>query len=116
MRTLKTAVAGAFAIVCVACASPAQAEADANFFISKIDSGDAVSRLVLSSYGYGFTVANTRIMLDKGKPLFCQPGFLTLTDEQTATILRDYIKRRPQAGTHPAAIALLYAFQETFPC
>lgn len=97
-------------------ATAARAEPTADRFISQIDDGDSLATLVLYGYATGFGWANGQIEVDKGKPLFCQTSKLAITPDQNVRILRDSLKRHPSYGSAPAGLALLRAYQETFPC
>jgi hypothetical protein len=48
--------------------------------------------------------------------IFCIPGKLALTIEQTEDILDRYINNHHPSDTMSISIALLFALKETFPC
>ena len=70
----------------------------------------------VNGYGQGFTIANSEIKRDGGKPLFCQPNKLALTPELSVDVVRRYVEKSPRLADAPFGLVLLYALKETFPC
>jgi hypothetical protein len=97
-------------------ASPAHAEADANFFLQKIRDGDKATLYVLDGYSNAYSWTNVILEKREERPLYCPPEKLAITAEQNADILRRYVERNSFAGTMPAGFALLLALADTFPC
>jgi len=50
------------------------------------------------------------------KNIYCSPRKMVITTEQTASILREFVKKEPELAEQPASLVLLYALRETFPC
>ena len=107
---------GLAVLVQFAGALPARAEADARTFLQRIDAGEQIFLYVLDGYANGFGWANSELKERGQAPLFCPPEDLAITAEQTADILRRFVRERPQAGNAPAGLALLMALQNVFPC
>jgi hypothetical protein len=54
---------------------------------------------------------------DRGqRPLYCQPGNLTITDSQMIDMVRRAMKANPKWGDYPLAMMVLVTLQWTFPC
>jgi hypothetical protein len=51
-----------------------------------------------------------------GQPVFCMPGDLALTTEQTEDIMLKSADKRAAKGDVPVALLLLSGLQDTFPC
>lgn len=96
--------------------APARAELDARTFLERIDRGDTVALLVLDGYANGFAWANTYLERHGQTKMFCAPERLAITAQQNADILRRHLIAEPALATAPAAMALLFAYQATFPC
>ena len=70
----------------------------------------------LSSVQQGFMWANTKLANQNRKRLYCAPGKMTMTSEQTVQVLKDYVEAKPWALQFHPGVALLLAFEYAFPC
>lgn len=98
--------------------SPARAEPSAKEVLSLIDKGDQVALLILDAYSNGMDWANSELQSRNTPRLYCAPRNLAITANQTADILRQYLKSPDGSVTShlPAGLILLRALQATFPC
>jgi hypothetical protein len=100
--------------------TPAQAEDSAKIYLEKIDQSDPQEssrhRSVLAAFGIGLFWANIHLVATGGKPIYCQPENLVLTDYQEVDMVRRYIKEFPDAANAPAGLVVLKALQNVFPC
>ena len=97
-------------------ASPVSAMITAREMLAKADAGDKVVPLILVATGAGFLAANARLKYMGQPMLYCQPGKLTMTGEQSVQMLRSYLVAYPANGSFDGAAVLLAAYQYTFPC
>lgn len=114
---MKRAIIAAVLALCFH--APATAEMSGKEMIQKIDEKSERSQTllyVLDGYSNGAGWANQFIKARGDAPLYCPPKKLALTPEQTASILREYLKKDKAAGESPAGLAMLLALMATFPC
>lgn len=109
----------AVAATLIAFPSASAAEDTAAQMLAKIDAGGESATFVtiwLDGNDNGASWANTILEQRGQRPLFCPPGKLAITADQDVSILRRFVKERPEIGDVPAGFALLLALADTFPC
>jgi hypothetical protein len=101
-------------------ATPAHAEASAKVFLENIDGQNQDLSLMfalnLGSILIGIQTTQAYIQVNGGKIIYCSPRKMVITTEQTASILREFVKKEPKLAEESASWVLLYALRETFPC
>ena len=119
MKALRIAAATAAAAFLMSGSSARADDITASKLQGWLDQGDEpreMALVALNSYAQAFVVANSFVKT-KGQPrMICQPQKLAIAAEQSARILADYLKRRPDTASLPAPIVLLIALEDTFPC
>jgi hypothetical protein len=86
-------------------------------YLKGSESEKAVDSVWLHGVQNGFVWANV-MNIGKGAPaLYCQPGHLSITRDQTINILNSYIKNSPVSLMKmDVGMVLLLALQNAFPC
>ena len=111
---------GAAILASLAFATPAHAEDSAKETLAAIDGqNQGISKLmtlIMAKTGNGIEWANTRVVSEGGKALFCMPEKLGLTASQITEMLRSYVEEHPSVADLPAGLILVSAYIETFPC
>jgi len=102
-------------------AAPAHAESSAKVFLENIDGPNQDLSLMFSlnlgSILIGIQTTQAYIQVNRReKNIYCSPRKMVITTEQTASILREFVKKEPELAEQPASLVLLYALRETFPC
>ena len=110
------AVIGAAALSLAFAATPASAQSNTRGALDLIAKGDRDAILVVTAIEHGFGWANTDLKSRKQPQLYCAPMKIALTAEQTADILKRFVKANPVAAEFPVGFALLQAMQDAFPC
>lgn len=64
----------------------------------------------------GLMASNAWLTRHGGKLLFCMPGDLALTSEQTEEIMLKSADKRSAKGEMVVALLLLWGLQDTYPC
>jgi hypothetical protein len=73
-------------------------------------------QLYLDGVRSGLMAYNVLIKRRGGQPVFCMPGDLVMTIEQTEDIMLKAADKRGAKGDMVISIPLLSGMQETFPC
>jgi hypothetical protein len=99
---------------------PAHAEMTVRQYLQEPQTGTKheVNVLWLSGIELGMSWASTWYETHGYPRLYCPPEHLALTDDQTISILDDYLKSGAEGLSPDATIglALLFALKHTFPC
>lgn len=74
------------------------------------------NHLYLDGVRSGLMAYNARIKSRGGQPVFCIPGSLAMTTEQTEQIMLRSADKRSAKGDMLVSILLLSGLQDTFPC
>jgi hypothetical protein len=74
------------------------------------------NQLYLDGVRSGLIAYNARLKGLGGQPLFCMPGNLAMTTEQTEDIMLKSADKRAARGDMLIALLLLSGLQDTFPC
>lgn len=78
-------------------------------------SGDSFL-LLLMGMEDGFGTANVALIVERKKPLYCQPEGLALNPQNTLRILDEEVKRTNRGPDAPLSLVLLDGLKRTFPC
>jgi hypothetical protein len=112
MKHLAAAVVGI--ALCIAPAG-ARAEITVKDYLAATGEEREVYRMWLSAVesGFGWYAAAS-----SGPKLYCQPKNMALTDDQLDDIFRRFVSAHPDTANTAeyAALTLLLALQDTFPC
>ena len=101
-------------------ATPVRAEGTAKDFLASIDGENegtaTILGVMLDAYGMALLFASIDASTRGVPKTFCLPDALVITTDQNIDILRRAIEVKPYiAEVHPA-LALLKAYEVTFPC
>jgi hypothetical protein len=74
------------------------------------------NQVYLDGVKSGLMAYNARIKSLGGQPVFCMPGSLAMTTDQTEDIMLKSADKRAAKGDMLIALLLLWGLQDTFPC
>jgi hypothetical protein len=107
---------GAAVILGCAPSTLAAAEVTASEALAKIKANDRDIYMYIAGLKSGFDWANG-VLLGTDKPLlYCQPGKMVLTIDQSVNVVEQFVNRHPDFKDHALGFALVQGLIETFPC
>jgi hypothetical protein len=109
---------------------PAHAQTSDSHFISAGElihnmntTRDFPTLIFINGIVAGLQIANVELAASDKKPLYCPPLEIAFTQDQVTSIMSQYLAGQRFRNTHPfdtndqlAAIVILNAFIDTFPC
>jgi hypothetical protein len=108
-------------LVCLAILNtrPATANMTINTFEENMEHGGApavAAKYYIIGIEDGLSWANAELSNRRGINLYCPPGGIALTPDQTIDIMRRFVRAHSGATSDPIGAILLLAFEELFPC
>lgn len=72
--------------------------------------------LYLIGVGHGLSWANAILQNRKQPLIYCEPGNFAMVGQQYVGMLETFLKKRPDLKPEPAAVVMMMALQDVFPC